>query len=114
VAGLHQTLGDVGTPRIGTELVGTSVSSRFDPALVDAAEGIISSLPYIEYANASDRGYTVVDLTRDRMRASFMVVSTIDSRDATVSVAYVAEVPARTADAAPPAVPVPASAAFTG
>ena len=37
----------------------------------------------------------MVDLTRDRMVATFKVVSTIDSRDATVSVAYVAEVPAR-------------------
>ena len=38
VAALHHTLGDVSTPRIGTELVGTSVSSRFDEALIDAAE----------------------------------------------------------------------------
>ena len=49
---LHQTLGDVSTPRIGTELVGTSVSSRFDQALIDAAEALINALPYIEYANA--------------------------------------------------------------
>ena len=68
VAALHETLGDVSTPRIGTELVGTSVSSRFDEALVDAAEALIKALPYVEYANARDRGYTVVDLTRDRMR----------------------------------------------
>ena len=116
VAALHHTLGDVSTPRIGTELVGTSVSSRFDEALVDAAEALIKALPYVEYANARDRGYTVVDLTRDRMRATYKVVSTIDSPDATVSVAYVTEVVARSedSDSAPPATPVAAPASFTG
>ena len=110
------TLGDVSTPRIGTELVGTSVSSRFDEALIDAAEALIKALPYVEYANARDRGYTVVDLTRDRMRATYKVVSTIDSPDATVSVAYVTEVVARSedSDSAPPATPVAAPASFTG
>jgi hypothetical protein len=48
------------------------------------------------------------------MRATFKVVSTIDSRDATVSVAYVAEIEARSDVAAPPAVPVAAPASFTG
>jgi alkaline phosphatase D len=114
VAGLHATLGDVATERIGTELVGTSVSSRFDPELVEAAEAIISSLPYVEYVNASDRGYTIVDLTRDRMRATYRVVSTIDSREATVATAYVAEVAARTGGSAPPAAPVLAAVSFTG
>jgi alkaline phosphatase D len=114
VARLHETLADVATPRIGTELVGTSISSRFDPALIDAAESIITSLPYVEYANARDRGYTVVELTRARMEATYKVVSTIDSRDATVSVAYVADVPARADVEAPPAAPVPAPVSFTG
>jgi alkaline phosphatase D len=117
VAGLHGTLGDVSTTRIGTELVGTSVSSRFDPALIDAAEALIQALPYVEYGNARDRGYTIVDLTRERMRATFKVVSTIDSREATVSVAYVADVAARSeavAPPAPPAAPVPAAASYTG
>ena len=114
VAALHDTLGDVTTPRIGTELVGTSVSSRFDPALIDAAEALIGGLPYIEYTNARQRGYTVVDVTRSRLGATFKVVSTIDSRPATVSVAHVADVAARVEGAAPPAAPVAATPAFTG
>jgi phosphodiesterase/alkaline phosphatase D-like protein len=114
VAGLHETLGDVSSTRIGTELVGTSVSSRFDPALADAAEAIIKALPYIEYVNARERGYTIVDLSRERMRATFKVVSTIDSPEAIVSVAYVAEVDARSEVTPAPAAPVPAPATFTG
>ena len=111
VGGLHDTLGDVTTPRIGTELVGTSVSSSFDPDLVAIAEAIINALPYVEYANARDRGYTVVDLTRDALRATYRVVSTTESREAEVSTAYVANVPARSGTAA---VPVPATPNFTG
>ncbi len=114
VASLNETLGDVTTPRIGTELVGTSVSSRFEPSLVEVATAVISALPYIEYGNAADRGYTIVDLTREAMRATFKVVSTIDSRDATVSIAHVAEVAARSEDAAPRAVPVRATVTYTG
>jgi alkaline phosphatase D len=114
VAGLHETLGDVSSARIGTELVGTSVTSRFDAATLDVAEAIIKALPYVEYANGRERGYTIVDLTRQRMTATFKVVSTIDSPDATVAVAYVAEVDARSELAPPPAAPVPASVTFTG
>jgi alkaline phosphatase D len=114
VAGLHHTLGDVATPRIGTELVGTSVSSRFDPALIAPAEALIRGLPYVEYVNARDRGYTVVDLTRSRMTATYKVVSTIDQPEATVSVAHVTQVTARTGTEAPPAAPVPAAVSFTG
>jgi alkaline phosphatase D len=117
VAGLHAVLGDVATERIGTELVGTSVSSRFDPALVDVANSIINALPYIEYGNAADRGYTVVDLSRTELRATYRVVSTIDSPDATIATAHVAVVAARSATApAPgaPAVPVTGEVAYTG
>jgi alkaline phosphatase D len=115
VAALHEVLDDVTTPRIGTELVGTAVSSRFDPALVDAANAIINAIPWIEYGNATDRGYTVVDLTRTELVARFRVVSTIDAPEATVSTAYTARVPIRRPSAAaPPATPVPAPASFTG
>jgi alkaline phosphatase D len=124
VAALHETLGDVTTLRRGTELVGTSVSSRFDPALVEVANSIINSLPWIEYGNASDRGYTVVDLTRERMVATFRVVSTIDEPIATLATAHVAEVLASTSvptPSGPPSRPeapaadaVPATVTFTG
>lgn len=114
VAQLHATLDDVTTPRIGTELVGTSVSSRFDPALIAPAEALINALPYIEYGNARDRGYTVVELTRTRLEASYRVVSTIDEPEATVATAYVAEVLARSGTAAPPAAPVTAPVVYTG
>ncbi|HXH57189.1 alkaline phosphatase D family protein, partial [Iamia sp.] len=101
VARLHEDLDDVDTPRIGTELVGTSVSSTFNPALVDAAEALISSLPYIEYVNAGQRGYTIVDLTAEHMRAEYKVVDQVTSPGGTISSAYVLELDARAATEVP-------------
>jgi alkaline phosphatase D len=74
IAELRADYDDPDSAVIGTELVGTSISSTFPPELVDAAEAIISSLPWISYANARDRGYAVVDLTHDRMEATYRVV----------------------------------------
>ncbi len=101
VARLHATLDDVETERIGTELVGTSISSSFDPALVEAAEAIVSGLPYIEYVNAGQRGYTVVDLTADAMRAEYKVVSDATVPGGTVASGFVYDLPARGVDGSP-------------
>lgn len=130
VARMHATLDDPETERIGTELVGTSVSSSFDPGLVDAAEALVSGIPYIEYVNARQRGYTVVDLTAEGMRAEYKVVSDATVEDGTISSAFVYEQPARgTGDVpvdegapegegvpgqAPPATPISGPASFTG
>lgn len=119
-ARLHDVLDDVATERIGTELVGTSVSTTFNPALVEPAEALVGGLPYIDYVNAGERGYVVVDLTAQAMRADFKVVSDPTVLGGTVSSRFVYEVDARveasapTAPASPPAEPVPAPAAFTG
>lgn len=130
VARMHATLDDPDTERIGTELVGTSVSSSFDPGLVDAAEALVSGIPYIEYVNARQRGYTVVDLTAAGMRAEYKVVSDATVPDGSISTAFVYEQPARRVDApvpaeesppaaggagtAPPATPISGRASFTG
>lgn len=106
VARMHATLDDVDSERIGTELVGTSVSSTFDPALVDIAEELVSGIPYIEYVNARSRGYTVVDLTADHMRAEYKVVSDATVPGGTISSAFVYDLDAR-ADEIPPAEPPP-------
>ncbi|MGI8936728.1 MAG: alkaline phosphatase D family protein [Iamia sp.] len=134
VAQLNQTLGDAGTEQVGTELVGTSVSSSFldDPAIIDAAQAIIEGLDYIEYANVRQRGYTVVDLTADAMRAEYKVVSDATVPDGTISSAFVYDREARMSvtpppeetppggaptvppGTAPPATPISGQASFTG
>jgi alkaline phosphatase D len=107
VARLHHDLDDVTSERVGTELVGTSVSSTFPADLVDAAESLIGTLPWIEYVNAAQRGYTVVDLTADRMVATYKVVSDTTVQGGTISVAHVTEVEARVAPVVPPVAPPP-------
>lgn len=105
VARLHHDLEDPDSERIGTELVGTSVSSTFPADLIDAAEGLIAPLPWIDYVNARQRGYTVVDVTAERLVATYKVVSSTATPDGTISVAHVEEVEARTPGQSPPAGP---------
>ena len=102
VARLHHDLEDIASERIGTELVGTSVSSTFPADLVDAAEGLIAPLPWIDYVNPRQRGYTVVDVTAGKLVATYKVVSDTSVPDGTISVAHVVEVDARTGTNPPP------------
>ncbi|NLD75992.1 MAG: alkaline phosphatase, partial [Acidimicrobiales bacterium] len=53
VAHLHRDLEDVESERIGTELVGTSVSSTFPADLIEAAHALVRPLPWVEYVNAA-------------------------------------------------------------
>jgi alkaline phosphatase D len=125
VARMHHDLEDTATERIGSELVGTSVSSTFpvdDQA--ELAETLVGELDYVEYINVRQRGYTVVDLSVDAMRYEYKVVADPTVPDSAVSTAHTGQVPARVAPVdpppptvppiAPPAVPVDAPASFTG
>jgi alkaline phosphatase D len=64
------------TDPIATELVGTSISSSFPAAFVDAIGAIASASPAIHYVEARHRGYVVVELTPDELRADYRYVST--------------------------------------
>jgi alkaline phosphatase D len=126
VARLHHDLEDPASERIGTELVGTSVASTFPADLVDVAEDLIATIPYIEYVNARSRGYTIVDLTAESMRAEYKIVTDNTVQDSAITSAHVVTVEARAAEpppsepppaeppTAPPAAPIPADADFTG
>jgi alkaline phosphatase D len=126
IAEIRADFDDENAPVIGTELVGTSISSSFPEALIDAAEGIIGGLPWVKYVNARQRGYTVVDVTHDRMRATYRVVDGVSTRSSPVSTARVHEVEAvgqgaclRPVDgpegpAGPPGAPVAVTPRFTG
>ncbi|MEZ5144526.1 MAG: alkaline phosphatase D family protein [Acidimicrobiales bacterium] len=75
------------SPTVGLELVGTSISSDFDDALAPIFEQLLTGLPGTHYVNARDRGYTVVELTRSQLTASYRVVSTVTAPEATVATA---------------------------
>jgi alkaline phosphatase D len=87
ISELKQDYTDPNAPTIGTELVGTSVSSNFPAELVDIAENLIAGLPYIRYVNARQRGYQIVDLTPTRMQAEYRVLDDVANPDSAVATA---------------------------
>jgi alkaline phosphatase D len=66
--------GSPGTEAFGTELVGSSISSRFDAALADVAEQLIAALPHVAFADTRHRGYMVCDVTPADLVTRFQVV----------------------------------------
>ncbi len=61
----------------GTEFVGTSISSSFDPALADVAEQLISALPHVRWADVRQRGYTRCDVDRHRLVARYQQAESV-------------------------------------
>jgi alkaline phosphatase D len=79
-----------GTPSTvarGTELVGGSISSRFDEALADVAEELILQLPHVRFADTHQRGYMVCDATATELVTRYQVVESTLVPDSPVSTA---------------------------
>jgi alkaline phosphatase D len=66
--------GSPATEAFGTELVGSSISSSFDPALAEIAEQLIAALPHVAFADTRHRGYMVCDVTPAELVTRFQVV----------------------------------------
>ena len=73
-----------GTPRV-PELVGTSISSEIPPGFVSVVEATLAAAPAIRYAEARRRGYVLVDVRQDELRADFRYVSTTSGPQAEVA-----------------------------
>ena len=69
---------------VGTELVGTSISSSFDPAQLEIAEKLIADDPQVKWFDGRNRGYVRVDATPDELKAQYRAVSTVDEPTADV------------------------------
>lgn len=74
---------DPKAPTIGSELIGTSVTSYGVPYEVFAQ--ILPDNPHIKFFESRKRGYVSVDLDRDRMTAKFQTVSDVTDPAATLS-----------------------------
>ncbi len=66
-----------GAPVVGTELVGTSISSSFDEDLATAAESLLANLPQVKWFYARARGYVRCEVSPDQWRTDFRRVSTV-------------------------------------
>lgn len=73
------------TESLGTELVGTSISSSFPPELADVAEQLIAGLPHIHFADVRHRGYTRCEVDRRRMVAAYRQVASAASPESPIS-----------------------------
>ena len=66
--------GDLAAPVVGTELVGTSISSGGDGSDVrDTTAALLAENPWIRFYN-SQRGYVRCDLSPESCRADYQVL----------------------------------------
>ncbi len=85
---------DGSAPQVATELVGTSISSTFNEELAGLAEIVIGGIPWVDYVNATQRGYVVCDVDRDAMVARYRVVDTALEPTSAVSTDHEVVIPA--------------------
>ncbi len=76
--------GSSSTEAVGTELVGSSISSRFDEGLADLAEQLVRALPHIAFADMRRRGYMVCDVTDSELVTRYQVVDSTATPEAPV------------------------------
>jgi alkaline phosphatase D len=76
---------DPASPPAVPELVGTSISSGFPADFVALVEAAAAASPAVRYVEARRRGYVVVDVTSDELRADFRYVATVDAPQADIA-----------------------------
>lgn len=77
--------GDSSARPVATEIVGTSITSRFP--LAEVLEIAAAAQPTIKYVDGRNHGYVVLDVARDALRADFRYVSDVADPDATLETA---------------------------
>lgn len=82
-ARLHAEPRNVESPRIGYEVVGTSIASGGDLGnLGPLADAFRDRHAWVEYINAVKRGYALCTLSRSDLRVEFRTVTTVVEADA--------------------------------
>lgn len=85
---VHDLKADFSNPAsatVGTEFVGTSISSDFPSQFIAPVTAALSDNPHTKFFNGTFRGYVRCHLTRDRWQSDFRVVSSILDQNATIS-----------------------------
>ncbi|WP_426572028.1 alkaline phosphatase D family protein [Aquihabitans sp. McL0605] len=132
-AALRLDYDDPASPDIAFEIVATSISSGFGEDAIPLFEASVAQSPWISYANARKRGYSVCTVTAESFTTDFRVAAATDAPTSTVSTDHTdvvvdrdpvvlpvatttttTTVPAETTPTAPPAAPVDGTASYTG
>ena len=69
---------------VGTELLGTSVSSGLSQGWIDTYRNALEANPHVKYFDSRQGGYVRCDLTSDRFHADFLLASSLEDRLAPV------------------------------
>ena len=85
-AHLHADPARPDSPRVATEICGTSISSQGPSASMLA--GIVAANPHIVFADGEARGYVVVDIGREGASARLRAVETVKRADAPIATRY--------------------------
>lgn len=76
---------DPSSPTVGTEFVGTSITSDFPAQFIAPVTAALSDNPHTKFFDGAFRGYVRCNLNRDRWQTDFRVVSTILEQNADIS-----------------------------
>jgi alkaline phosphatase D len=84
VSDLHVNAADVKSPIVGTEFVGTSVSTSGDGSdITEAQKAMVAENPWVRFCN-NQRGYVTCDVTKDNLKTDFRVVDFVSRPGAAV------------------------------
>jgi alkaline phosphatase D len=75
---------DPASPSVGTEFIGTSISSTFPESFVPIVEAAVREAPYAKYFEARRRGYVRCTLDDSNWRSDYRYVSTTQEQEATI------------------------------
>lgn len=84
-----------GNPDVAYEIVATSISSGFGADLLPIFEAAIPKISWVSYANARNRGYSVITVTADSFTTDFRIVASTTETTSTVSTDHTDVVAAR-------------------
>nr|WP_277877846.1 MULTISPECIES: alkaline phosphatase D family protein [Calothrix] len=85
---VHDLKADFNNPAsitVGTEFVGTSISSDFPTQFIAPVQAALIDNPHTKFFDGAFRGYVRCQLTPERWQSDYRVVSTITSPNASIS-----------------------------
>lgn len=74
---LKTDFAEPGSATVGTEFVGTSISSDFPAQAITAVTEALPDNPHTKFFNGALRGYVRCDIDRQRWRSTYRVVNTV-------------------------------------
>ena len=84
---LKRNFTDPASPSVGTEFIGTSISSTFPESFVPIVEAALRDAPYAKYFEGRRHGYVRCTLDASSWRSDFRYVSSTQEPQATVETA---------------------------